>query len=75
MEEFVRQLAGSVIEGQSVFAVMASIAAGTPLGAGYAMNRNQRWLKPCKVVEIQGTGSCASTIVNEADFAGRAAAA
>ena len=75
MEESVRQLAGSVTEYQGVFPAMVSIATGTPPSVGYAMKRNQRWLKPCKEVEIEGIGSCASTIVNEAGFAGRAAAA
>ncbi|MBD8877137.1 fumarylacetoacetate hydrolase family protein [Roseibium polysiphoniae] len=51
------------------------IAMGTPPGVGHAKTP-PRWLRPGEVVEaeVEGIGICASPIVDEADFASKAAA-
>ena len=52
------------------------IAMGTPPGVGHAKKPNPRWLNRGEVVEIEieGIGLCASPVVDEGEYIGRAAA-
>jgi len=52
------------------------IAMGTPPGVGHAKKPNPRWLVPGEVVdiEIEGIGICSNPIVDEKDYANKAAA-
>ncbi|WP_425092322.1 fumarylacetoacetate hydrolase family protein [Tropicimonas sp. S265A] len=52
------------------------IALGTPPGVGHAKKPGPRWLRPGEVieVEIEGVGTCANPVVDEAHTAAKTAA-